>query len=272
VPHGLHDHARMLAVKHERSSESLAQCVQVRPPPLLILIDDSSARQITPEGCLPGRQGLSAGMASIFSTALFLAVLAPKATDVTWLKVPPRATDPQIGETYNSPHYVYVNREIVVERGPQLPRARHQLLLYLTGTGGHWEDAKAFCDLAADLGYHVINLMYPDNIPATVCARDSDPKAFEDFRMAIIQGGQSRYTTIERADSIEKLLMFLRPRRPREDWGQFLNADDAIKWESIAVSGQSQGGGHAALIAIRHRVARVICTGAPKDYSKRPDA
>jgi pimeloyl-ACP methyl ester carboxylesterase len=215
-------------------------------------------------------------MASIFSTALFLAALAPKATDVTWLKVPPRATDPQIGETYNSPHYVYVNREIVVERRPQLPRARHQLLLYLTGTGGHWEDAKAFCDLAADLGYHVINLMYPDNIPATVCARDSDPKAFEDFRMAIIQGGQSRHTTIERADSIEnrlaKLLMFLRPRRPREDWGQFLNADDAIKWESIAVSGQSQGGGHAALIAIRHRVARVICTGAPKDYSKRPDA
>src|ERR1035441_3126308 len=139
----------------------------------------------------------------LFCAALFLSALSLKGADVTWIKVVPRATDPAIGDTYNSPHYVYVNRGIVVEKNPQLVQDRHQLLLYLTGTGGHWEDAKAFCDLAADLGYHVINLMYPDNIPATICARDNDPKAFEDFRMAIIQGGQSKHTTIQRADSIE---------------------------------------------------------------------
>jgi hypothetical protein len=40
-----------------------------------------------------------------------------------------------------------------------------------------------------------------------------------------------------------------------------------IKWDSIAVSGQSQGGGHAAIIAVKHRVAWVVGTGAPKDYS-----
>jgi pimeloyl-ACP methyl ester carboxylesterase len=118
--------------------------------------------------------------------------------------------------------------------------------------------------------------MYPDNMPATVCAGDDDPNSFEDFRMAIIRGGQSRHINIERADCIEnrlaKLLIYLRPRRPKEDWGQFLNPDGTIKWEAIAVSGQSQGGGHAALIAIKHRVARVICTGAPKDYSRRLDA
>jgi len=212
----------------------------------------------------------------IVVAALLLGALSPKEIDVTWVKIVPKLTDPNIGETYNSPHYVYVDRKIVVEEDPRLPADRHQLLLYLTGTGGHWEDAKAFCDLAADLGYHVINLMYPDNIPATVCAHDKDPQAFEDFRMAIIQGGQSKHTTIARADSIEnrliKLLMYLKHRRPREDWGQFLNDDGTIKWEAIAVSGQSQGGGHAALIAIKHRVARVICTGAPKDYSKRLDA
>ena len=38
------------------------------------------------------------------------------------------------------------------------------------------------------------------------------------------------------------------------------------------MAGQSQGGGHAALIGIKHPVARVICFGAPKDYSKQLDA
>jgi hypothetical protein len=35
------------------------------------------------------------------------------------------------------------------------------------------------------------------------------------------------------------------------------------------VSGQSQGGGHATLIAIKHKVARVICTGSPKDFYQK---
>lgn len=38
------------------------------------------------------------------------------------------------------------------------------------------------------------------------------------------------------------------------------------------MAGQSQGGGHAAMIAIKHRVARVICTGSPKDYNLRLNA
>ena len=212
----------------------------------------------------------------MWRVALFLAVVAQLAADVTSVRFLPRATDPQIGVTYNSPHFMFINRDIVVEQNPRLSPDRHQLLLFLTGTGGTASGAKAFCELAADLGYHVINLMYPDTIPATICAGDPDPKAFEDFRMTIIQGGKSKHLTVETADSIEnrlvKLLVHLKPLRPREDWGQFLNKNGSIKWETIAVSGQSQGGGHAALIAIKHRVARVICTGAPKDYSKRLDA
>src|SRR5271166_5091306 len=69
-----------------------------------------------------------------------------------------------------------------------------------------------------------------------------------------------------------KLLLYLKTLRPREHWEQFLNDDDSIKWETIAVAGQSQGGGHAALIGIKHQVARVLCFGSPKDYSKRLNA
>lgn len=91
--------------------------------------------------------------------------------------------------------------------------------------------------------------------------------------MAIIAGGTSRHITIDRTESIEhrliKLLEELQRIRPREEWKQFLNASGGINWRAIAVAGQSQGGGHAALIATKHEVARVIATGAIKDYSLR---
>lgn len=131
-----------------------------------------------------------------------------------------------------------------------------------------------FCNLAANLGYHVVFLKYPNDTAAATIRKASDPNAFEEFRMALIQGGHTKYISIERSESIEnrliKLLLFLKANRPKEEnWAQFLNEDGTIKWEAIAVGGQSQGGGHAALIGIKHRVARVICTGAPKDYNKK---
>ena len=100
--------------------------------------------------------------------------------------------------------------------------------------------------------------------------------------MAIIQGGSATYQvgrkdiSINRPESIEnrlvKLLLFLEAKRPKENWGQFLNKDGNLKWETIAVAGQSQGGGHAVLIGIKHEVARVLCFGSPKDFSKRLNA
>jgi pimeloyl-ACP methyl ester carboxylesterase len=68
------------------------------------------------------------------------------------------------------------------------------------------------------------------------------------------------------------LLQYLSASRPDEGWSRFLTDEAVINWEKIAVAGQSQGGGHAALIAVRHRVARVICTGSPKDYNQKLNA
>jgi hypothetical protein len=114
--------------------------------------------------------------------------------------------------------------------------------------------------------------MYPDDVAAAeVCRYDSDPDSFEAFRMAIIHGGNSDHIRVKDYDSIEsrlkKLLVALQQARPRENWGQFLDEGGGIAWERIAVSGQSQGGGHAGLIAVKHRVARVLMFGAPKDSS-----
>jgi hypothetical protein len=210
------------------------------------------------------------------SAIVFICAFSCAEANVSSFEVVPRNTDPAIGAAFNSPHTTYVNRDIVIEKAPQSSQDRHELLVFLPGTNGKADGAKAFCELAAELGYHVVNLMYPDDIAASICAGDNKPKAFEEFRMALIAGGQSKYISITRADSIEnrlaKLLRYLHANHADEGWNQFSNEDGTVKWSTIAVAGQSQGGGHAALIGIKHRVTRVVSTGAPKDFSKKLDA
>ena len=207
---------------------------------------------------------------SMLLAAGLLCLSASLPAEATWVSVKPSETDPQI-HRFDTPHWICVNREILLdqrERGQD----RHQLLLFLPGTNGHGRGAKAFLETAANLGYHCIELMYPDDVAAAeVCRNDPDPKSYQVFRWAVITGGVSPHLTIDRVDSIEHrlllLLLTLHRKRPREDWGQFMRGNE-IAWDRIAVAGQSQGGGHAGLIGVRHHVARVIMFGAPKDYSR----
>mgnify|MGYP003351818380 CR=1 FL=1 len=215
--------------------------------------------------------------AAHFWVLIWLGVV-PLRSEVTRVKILPRDTDPAIGSEFNQPNTAYVERGIVVDRDQKLPAVRHELLVFLPGTSGSGDrGGEGLCELAARLGYHAVSLTYPTAVAAAqVCANDPDPKAFELFRWALIEGGRSPHITVARAESIEhrlsRLLQRLQQLRPREAWSQFLQADGTLRWESIAFAGHSQGGGHAALIALRHRVARVICTGAPKDYSRALDA
>lgn len=208
----------------------------------------------------------------------------PKVTNgVTYWSILPSSTDAEItSKEFNDPHWIYAQEDILLKHDPKLPADRHELLLWIPGTkppsakepeAGHVlrGASHAFCLMAASLGYHVIALSYPNHLSASSCNNDQEAEAFENFRMAIIQGGSSAHITVSRADSIEnrliKLLQSLTKSAPDEGWNNFLNADGSIKWERIGVAGQSQGGGHSALIGIHHPVTRVICFGAPKDYS-----
>ncbi len=196
------------------------------------------------------------------------------------LKVRASATDSTL-KAADFPHYAYVDRDVLAHRAGAAAD-RHVLLLWIPGTqppgtsGEGPGGAGHFCELAARLGYHAIVLKYPNEQSASICRNDSDPREFERFRLALITGGASKHLTVARNDSIESrlvhLLQHLAKTDTASDWGQFLTPDGAPKWEAMAVAGQSQGGGHAALIALHHRVARVICTGSPKDYSLAHDA
>jgi hypothetical protein len=132
------------------------------------------------------------------------------------------------------------------------------------------------CVFAATLGYHVVALSYPNAISTSACTKDPDPDVFAAFHRSIVAGGVTKQVAVSANDCVQnrliRLLQTLRQREPTMGWDQFLNADGSIPWEKFAVAGQSQGGGHAAFIGVRRHVARVLCFGAPKDYSKALDA
>jgi len=181
----------------------------------------------------------------------------------------PSETDPRISE-FNSPHLAWLPEG----------RARNQLLLFLPGTGGTPEKGlfHPFAATAAGLGYHVVALMYPDNLAGQKkCSHSDDPNAYLKFRNAIIRGGViGPRRTISREDSIEsrceKLLPYLDARQPDRGWGQYRMPKGGVRWRLGAVAGQSQGGGPSYMLGKRHEVARVLMFGSPKDYSFRFDA
>jgi len=193
----------------------------------------------------------------IFTVPAVLAQMPANPTATT-----PSATDPHI-LTFNNPHISWLPSS----------RPRNQLLLFLQGTSGVPRAQFLFLETAAALGYHVIELAYPNDIAAQqACINSPVPDAYLKFRLEIISGGNmSDLIHINVADSIEnrlrQLLNYLNIHQTNLGWGQYLDRNGQICWNKICVAGQSQGGGHAYVISKFHEVARVIMTGSPKDYS-----
>ncbi len=163
----------------------------------------------------------------------------------------------------------YLQRSLIVF--DRAARAPVPLLLYLEGTGGNAAGARAFFDLAVDLGYRVISLSY-NNEPAAMqaCAGNPDPACSANFRQRRLFGDPTPSPADDQpAESIvnrlTRLLQFLDRNHPGEGWGAYL-ANGAPDWNQIAVAGHSQGAGMAAFLAKRARVRRVILLSGPVDY------
>ena len=148
--------------------------------------------------------------------------------------------------------------------------AATKLIVLLPGTDGVPANGRKIGRVAAEQGYRVIGLMYPDDLAVvTECAGDPEPNCMELMRQEIVQGGYvSPHVVVDVANSIDgrlvDLLEFLDAKYPDERWDAFL-AGGVPKWDVIAVGGLSQGGGHAAWIAKHRTVPRVVMFGAPAD-------
>jgi hypothetical protein len=105
---------------------------------------------------------------------LFVLCAAATARGAEPVPILPSDTDHRISK-FNSPHLAWLPEG----------RARNQLLLFLPGTGGSPENGlfHSFAATAAGLGYHVVGLMYHDNLAAQKkCSQSDDPDAYLKFR------------------------------------------------------------------------------------------
>lgn len=135
------------------------------------------------------------------------------------------------------------------------------LLVSLGGTGSRPEDLEAFDLQAAEMGYRVIALDYPNSVISTACRESKQPDAFDHFRAEIVQGKpESELVEVDRAHSIEGRLESV--------LGELSAADPSWKafdWSKTVVVGHSQGSGHAAYLGKLHPLQAVIMLAGPQD-------
>lgn len=177
--------------------------------------------------------------------------------------IPVPATDAMLADDHRA-HWAYFQ---------PAAKSRGELLLYLPGTHGSGKAENAFNSFAAQMGYHVLSLSYRSAISLSAFRKSPDPDAFLKGRNNLIYGSEPIGAfQIDRSNSIlnrfVKALTYLNKKYPTEGWGDYLSGDEPV-WTKIVVAGLSQGGGHACLLGVQHRVARVLMFGAPKDNSLR---
>lgn len=187
----------------------------------------------------------------ILTLSILLAVNA--AAQRQSVLIAPQTTDPEITTNLNN-HYVSLNRSIA---------SKNQLFVFFAGTGGVAFNYLEINNTAADLGFHAVNLNYPNDEAVNELCQPFDLDCCGNVRLEVKDGtDRTPLVSVNRANSIEnrliKLLIFLRNQSPNDNWGQFLNGDLTVNWSKIIVAGHSQGGGHAGIIGRYHAVVRVV--------------
>ena len=187
------------------------------------------------------------------ATRLIPAEALPNLADGVVYAVAPSDTDPAI-KRFTEDNVVLFKRDVA-------PKAN--LLVYFSGTRGTPASGSLFLEAGADAGYRVIGLEYDDgvSVPET-CGKNPDAACADRFRQERVFGRDvSNDIDDLPAESIvnrlTKLLQYLDAHHHDERWGQYLRRG-APNWSRIAVSGHSQGGGMAAYMAKKEKVARVI--------------
>lgn len=149
---------------------------------------------------------------------------------------------------------------------------KNVLVVHMVGTFASPYQSVMFPKMAGNLGYHVVSLKYENDLAAqTACGTSNDIDCHYKFRKEIIDGEDvSAEIQVDSVSSIQnrliRLLHYMDGNNPSQNWGQYFTGD-SIHWGQVVLSGHSQGGGHAAVMAIDRPVKRVIMFASPNDYS-----
>lgn len=222
---------------------------------------------------MPTRQKRPTGarvIALVASVTSLMMVSSPSRGEPPIRYVPPAATDAAVDQPGTGDHLVALAGGY----------ATGYLVLFFPGTGGAPADYETLLSHAASLGHHVLGLSYLNDasVNGVYCRGQLGTTCHEDVRTEILTGeDRSDLVEVDEANSaygrLRRALQYLDASHPEERWGSFLNAGE-IAWHRVIVAGQSQGGGHAALTAKRHRVARAVLFSAtePAPWTGEPGA
>jgi len=152
-----------------------------------------------------------------------------------------------------------------------------KLVVFLPGTGGTPADyivdaTRNIYDVFRADGHHVIALSYRNSQAlANLCF--GDDACFLPTRTTLVTGvvapgSASDVAGLKLTEGIEpRLVLALRMLLtvdPSGGWDAFLDGD-TVRWASVIVTGHSQGGGHAALMAKLHALDRFVALSSPCD-------
>jgi hypothetical protein len=148
---------------------------------------------------------------------------------------------------------------------------KNKLVFYIVGTYGNPKLNLLFTKMAANYGYHVISIKYPNNTSATTaCATENDTTCYENFHKEIIFGTDlCPSISVDSTNSIYtrsvKLLEYLTTTYPSENWDQFMIGND-IDWTKVITAGHSQGAGHSAYLSHIFPVQRGLMFAGPNEF------
>lgn len=184
-----------------------------------------------------------------------------KAATYYGFKVLPHSTDEDI-QSSTTFHYAFVDTRTSL---------RGKLFVFLGGTSSLPQNYSLISKAAISLGYHVINLNYLNIVTEQGCKEIADPACFSNYHEEVIFGGmQSDLVEVSVANSITnrilRLLQYLHKLNPNSGWGQFYEGSE-LMYSKLVLAGHSQGGGHAAYLAQKYSVDRVVLFSSPNDFS-----
>jgi Secretion system C-terminal sorting domain len=148
----------------------------------------------------------------------------------------------------------------------------NKLFLFFGGSFSNAKDYGLISRVAASIGYDVVSLSYPNDVGVNPLGTTADSLVFDKFRQEICFGTPlSSFVTVDTFNAIYtrtiKLIQYLATTYPTQNWQQYINANNTLNWNKIAVGGHSQGAGHGAYLAKFFPVERNVMFSGPNDYS-----
>jgi len=150
-----------------------------------------------------------------------------------------------------------------------------KLLVFLCGGDGHAEPCQNVFPVAAELGYHVIGLTYPNDLDSCkgLSANDSLDCFGEVMNETVTGVNHSSYTNFSDhgQDSIVNrlvnVLKWVRNKQnPGDGWERYLTNDGEPDWTKIHLAGFSNGSSHASFMGTQFQeIGRVALFSGPND-------